>query len=120
MLSGQRQSGISDENRERMLRIQRIDSVSETERLAGTPSKSKRVVTSDVAITGIGVDPLDQMNPFARFVLDAVSFRAEAVGRSRGIETVRHRVPSTGTIEIPRLTSFARNDNPLGMTTRSE
>jgi len=50
-----------------MRRIWRIDSVSQTERLAGTPSKNKRV-TSDGAIPGIGVDPLDQMNPFARFV----------------------------------------------------
>src|SRR4051812_22003014 len=39
-----------------------------------------------------------------------LSFRAEAAGRSRGIETVRHTRPSSGTIAIPRLATLARND----------
>src|SRR3982751_1297640 len=41
----------------------------------------------------------------------SLSFRAQAEGRSRGIETLRLRGPSFGTIAIPRLAALARNDN---------
>src|SRR4051812_3568406 len=40
-----------------------------------------------------------------------LSFRAEAEGRSRGILGLHRRGLSTGTPRIPRLTSFARDDN---------
>ena len=43
-----------------------------------------------------------------------LSFRAKAAGRSRGIETLPGREPSTPTIGIPRL---RRSAAPLGMTT---